>query len=51
MGTSKSLILVPLFYLKFPESNSLLVLQELQIGGTSRCLEQEAYVTSETRAT
>jgi hypothetical protein len=35
MGTSKSMILVPLFYLKFLDSNSRLVVQELQIGGTS----------------
>jgi len=36
MGTSESIILVPLFYLKFLKWNSRLVMQELQIGGTLR---------------
>jgi hypothetical protein len=34
MGTSKLMILVPLFYLKFLGSNWPLVVQELHIGGT-----------------
>jgi hypothetical protein len=35
-GTSNSMILVPLFDLKFPEADSRHTVQEFQIGGTSR---------------